>query len=82
MIEPAFKRVSDPIERVFAVLEGYRQMLVETECKMGCPIGNLALEMAEKSQAVREKIVLNLENWCAAIRGCLTAAGDQLPSGG
>ena len=81
MIEPAFKRASDPIERVFAVLEGYRQMLERTECTMGCPIGNLALEMAEKSEAVREKIALNFKNWRAAIRGCLTAAGNHLPPG-
>lgn len=79
VIEPAFKRVSDPIERIFAVLEGYRRMLLQTDYRMGCPIGNLALEMTAKSDPVREKIALNFENWCRAIRACLTAANDQLP---
>ena len=49
-----------------------------TECRQGCPIGNLALEMSEKSDAVREKIALNFENWRKAVRQCLLDAGDRL----
>lgn len=80
VIGPAFERTDDPIERVFTVLDGYRQMLQMTDCKQGCPIGNLALEMSEKSEAVREKIALNFENWRKAIRQCLVDAGQRLPS--
>ena len=47
VIQPVFDRVSDPIERVFGVLDGYRQMLIITDCSQGCPIGNLALELAD-----------------------------------
>src|SRR5258708_25671141 len=43
VIQPVFDRVQDPIERIFAVLDGYRQMLLATEFAIGCPIGNLAL---------------------------------------
>ena len=43
-------------------------------------IGNLALEMSEKSEPVREKIALNFENWRIAIRQCLIDAGDRLSS--
>jgi len=81
VIDPALKTTSDPIEQVFAVLEGYRQMLTITECQMGCPIGNLALEMSEKSEAVRGKIAQNFANWRAAIRDMLVAAGNRLPAG-
>lgn len=77
---PVFERVRDPIERVFAVLDGYRQMLVRTGCKMGCPIGNLALEMSERSEAVRHRIAKNFDGWRAAIRQCLVDAGDRLPA--
>lgn len=79
VIDPAFSHVGDPIERIFAVLDGYRKMLQMTECRQGCPIGNLALEMSEKSDAVRQKIALNFENWRKAIRQCLFDASDRLP---
>lgn len=81
VLDPVFRTVSDPIERVFGVLEGYRQMLVMTEFRLGCPIGNLALEMCERSDAVREKIALNFTNWRRAIADCLSDAGDRLPKG-
>ncbi len=79
VIDPAFEQVSDPIERVFAVLGGYRQMLERTECRQGCPIGNLALEMSEKSEAVRKAVAENFEGWRLAIRQCLLDAGRGLP---
>lgn len=79
VLRPAFDRVSDPLDRVFAVLAGYRQMLVMSDCRVGCPIGNLALEMSEKSEVVREKIALNFRNWRRAIRECLFDARDRLP---
>lgn len=81
VIQPAFSKTDDPIDRVFAVLQGYRQMLISAEFKLGCPIGNLALEVAESSPIVREKIALNFANWCAAIRRCLDSAADRLPAG-
>ncbi len=78
VIEPAFATTDDPIERIFVVMEGYRQMLIVTECRQGCPIGNLALEMSEKSDAVREKIALNFKNWRNAIQTCLDEAFDRV----
>ncbi len=80
VINPATQQISDPIEQVFAVLGGYRQMLTVTGCQIGCPIGNLALEMSEKSEAVRAKIALNFENWRNAIRDMLVAAKERLPA--
>lgn len=81
VIDPARQQTTDPIEQVFGVLEGYRQMLTVTECQIGCPIGNLALEMSEKSEAVREKIAQNFENWRAAIRDMLIAGQGRMPAG-
>jgi TetR/AcrR family transcriptional regulator, transcriptional repressor for nem operon len=80
VVEPVFARVEDPIERVFGLLEGYRQMLTVTDCRIGCPIGNLAIEMSERSEAVRKKIALNFENWRKVVRSCLMDAGDRLPA--
>jgi len=81
VMDPVFARVSDPIERVFAVLGGYREMLTMTDCRQGCPIGNLALEMSEKSEAVREGIAKNFVGWRNAMAGCLSEARDRLPGG-
>jgi hypothetical protein len=47
IIQPVFDRVSDPIERIFGVLDGYRQMLILTSCTHGCPMGNFTLELAD-----------------------------------
>lgn len=79
VLEPVFSRVEEPLHRVFAILSGYRLMLTMTDCRQGCPIGNLAIEMSEKSEAVREKIALNFTNWRKAIVRCLEEARDVLP---
>lgn len=79
IMEPAFAQTADPVERIFAVLAGYRQMLTMTNCTMGCPIGNLALELSDTYPSVREKVKTLFEAWCAAIRRCLEEATDRLP---
>ena len=56
IVQPVLERVSDPIERVFAVLQLYRDNLVRTKCKSGCPIGNLALEVADAMPQGAEKL--------------------------
>jgi AcrR family transcriptional regulator len=79
VIQPAFDRVSDPIERIFAVLDGYRRLLLMTECSKGCPIGNLALELADTHPAARALLADNFTGWRRAIEQCLHAAADRLP---
>jgi TetR/AcrR family transcriptional regulator, transcriptional repressor for nem operon len=71
VIEPAFATTDDPLERVFAVLAGYRRMLAETDCRAGCPIGNLANELPDAGGRVQELITANFESWCAAIESVL-----------
>jgi len=81
VIEPVFTRVSDPVERIFGILEGYRQGLIYTGCAHGCPIGNLALEVCDDLPRAREKIAKNFEGWRGWIRKCLDAAADRFPPG-
>ena len=78
VLEPAFARSDDPIQRVFHVLEGYRRMLIETDFAIGCPIGSLALELTATGQPVLDGIALNFSNWSAAIEGCLGDAAERL----
>jgi AcrR family transcriptional regulator len=79
LLEPAWKGVRDPIERVFALLAAYRQAIVRSDCTYGCPIGGLALELHEPDPAVREALAANFSAWTAAVRACLVAAGGALP---
>jgi len=79
LLAPAWSGVDDPIERIFALLNAYRTMLVTSDCTYGCPIGSLALELHEPDPAIRELLAANFENWTAAIHRCLDAAGEHLP---
>jgi len=53
LLEPAWRGLNDPIDRVFALLAKYRELLVETDCFYGCPLGSLALELHEPDPVVR-----------------------------
>ena len=79
-MDPAEKRSSDPIERVFELLQQYREGMHLMGCRMGCPIGNLALEVADDHAPARELIHRNFENWILAVRKWLDDAGDRLPA--
>src|ERR1700676_1930540 len=79
VIQPVFERVHDPIERIFGVLDGYRQMLVITNFEQGCPIGNLALELSNSLPSARQLLADNFSGWRAAIEKCVSDAADRLP---
>jgi len=79
LLAPAWEGVSDPIERVFALLARYRHALASTDCFYGCPIGSLALEIHEPDPAVRELLAVNFDGWVAAVKKCFVEAGDRLP---
>ncbi len=79
LLDPTWASIEDPIDRVFALLERYRGLLVETECLYGCPIGSLALELHEPDPAVREQLAANFAGWVAAVCECLSEAGGRLP---
>jgi AcrR family transcriptional regulator len=81
LLQPAWGQVDDPIEKIFALLQRYRTMIVESDCSYGCPIGSLALELHEPDPKVRDLLAENFQNWTNAIEGCLAAAGRRLPRG-
>jgi len=78
---PAEAATLDPIERVFALLNQYRESISANQCRMGCPIGNLALEVSDGNPQARELIHRNFENWAGRVEGWLRGAGDELPPG-
>ena len=79
LLDPVWKNVPDPIDRVFALLAKYRELIVSTDCTYGCPIGSLALELHEPDPPVRERLAANFTAWTDAIEGCLRTAGPRLP---
>ncbi|MCC6409222.1 MAG: TetR/AcrR family transcriptional regulator [Planctomycetes bacterium] len=79
VLQPIWDRVSDPIERVFGLMAGYRTMLEVTEFKHGCPIGNLVLEVGEQLPHARKLLVDNFDGWLAAVEHCFVEAKDRLP---
>lgn len=79
LLEPAWRGVNDPIERIFALLARYRLALQSTDCTYGCPIGSLALEIHEPDPAVRERLAANFTAWINAIEGCLMEARARIP---
>jgi hypothetical protein len=79
VVQPAFERTADPIERIFGILAGYRRLLIQTKYQHGCPIGNLALEVGHVQPEARKLIAENFTGWRKAIEICLADAADRLP---
>ena len=79
VVQPVFDRVSDPIERIFGILEGYRRLLEGTDYLRGCPIGNLALELSSSHPGARRLIAENFTGWLKAVEQCLADASGRLP---
>ena len=80
LLEPAWRGVDDPIEKIWKLMDGYRDALVQTECTYGCPIGSLALELHEPDPIVRQRMVENFDAWTGAIRACLEEARERFPA--
>lgn len=81
VLEPCFRRVTDPVERIFGILEAYRRGLEESDFELGCPIGNLALEVGNDQVRARELITENFRAWTDAIREQIDAASARFPEG-
>jgi AcrR family transcriptional regulator len=80
VLQPAEHQTTDPIERVFALLAWYRNNMQATLCRMGCPIGNLALEVSDHLPVLRRLIHANFDGWVNGVKGWLDAAADRLPA--
>jgi TetR/AcrR family transcriptional repressor of nem operon len=79
VVDPAFASVEEPVGRIFAILEGYRARILATDCKYGCPLGRLALEIDTENAPAHELIAKNFQGWIEAIRECLVAMRPALP---
>jgi AcrR family transcriptional regulator len=83
VVDPAFATTEDPIGRIFAILAGYRERILSTESRYGCPLGRLALEIDPENRPAHALIAENFSGWIAAVRECLLEASTvgRIPPG-
>ncbi len=79
IVEPAFAQTKEPVARIFAILAGYRERILQTEFRYGCPLGRLALEIDPENRPAHDLIAGNFRGWIAVVRSCLEEIRDRLP---
>ena len=79
IVNPAFAKTDDPAERIFAILAGYRERILQTDCQYGCPLGRLALEIDPENRPAHKLIAENFQGWIGAVRECVEQMKDRLP---
>jgi TetR/AcrR family transcriptional regulator, transcriptional repressor for nem operon len=81
VVDPAFATTDEPAERIFAILAGYRERILMTDSKYGCPLGRLALEIDPENRPAHALIAKNFQGWIGAVRECLDELKPRLPRG-
>jgi TetR/AcrR family transcriptional regulator, transcriptional repressor for nem operon len=81
IVQPAEAAFADPLDRIFGILQGYRDRLVATGRRYGCPIGRLALEIEAENLPAHSRIAANFSAWTGAIRRFLEEARERFPPG-
>ena len=79
LLEPVFRKSKDPIQRIFLLLEKYRENILATHFAFGCPLGRLALEIEPDRRAAHDKIAANFTGWSRAVEELLKQSQDRLP---
>ncbi|HJT69749.1 MAG TPA: TetR/AcrR family transcriptional regulator [Terriglobales bacterium] len=79
IVEPAFAKTNDAVERIFAILAGYRERILQTNCQYGCPLGRLALEIDPENRPAHKLIAENFQGWIEAVRECVVQMKPRLP---
>lgn len=79
VMAPVEATTTDPIERVFGLMRQYRDWYAPLNFAMGCPVGNLALELADNIEPARDLARRAFEGWWGCVKAWLDEAGDRLP---
>ena len=77
VVTSAFEKVADPIERVFEILNHYRDNLVTSKFGEGCLLGKLAFEIPETQPHIHQRIAIGFDTWTTAVAKCLEDAGQR-----
>lgn len=68
-----------PVGRVLAIFGFYRSFLTATQCRLGCPVGNLAGELADSAPEITAGLHRLFAAWRQGIAACLAPVADRLP---
>jgi TetR/AcrR family transcriptional repressor of nem operon len=79
VVDPAYAKTPEPVARIFAILAGYRERILQTDCRYGCPLGRLALEIDPENRPAHNLIAQNFRGWIEAVKECLDQIRDRLP---
>jgi AcrR family transcriptional regulator len=79
IMQPLEAGEREPLRRVFCLLDWYRGFLMDHNCRLGCPVGNLALEVSDTHPELRQLLDRNFRNWAGIVEGWLNEAGAALP---
>src|SRR5580693_5000374 len=79
VVDPAYATTEEPVARIFAILAGYRNRILQTECRYGCPLGRLALEIDPENRPAHKLIAENFQGWITAVRECIDQIKPRLP---
>ena len=71
ILTPTFDDDRHPTEQLRDYLKLVRGHMEENYCAGGCPLGNLALEMADVDEAFRTRLTHFFEAWESVIEGVL-----------
>jgi len=64
----------EPLERLRAYFENRKRGFAQNGYCLGCMLGNLSLEMADHSPAMRERLAAHFQAWSELIRHCIEQA--------
>ncbi|MCU1325228.1 MAG: transcriptional regulator, TetR family [Bryobacterales bacterium] len=81
VVNPAFAATDDPIGRIFAILAGYRERILQTDYRYGCPLGRLGLEIDPENRPAHKLIAQNFAGSIGAVQECVEQARESLPAG-
>ena len=76
LLDPGWREINDPIERLFALLATCRRPLVETDDVSDDVVGSFAIAL---DAPTLERLRACFTAWTDAIHGCLLHAGSRLP---
>ena len=79
LLDPIYARVRDPLDRIFALLEKYRSLVLATGFGYACPIGRIAFEVEPEMERIHARVAANFAGWSAAVQENLEAARDRFP---
>jgi TetR/AcrR family transcriptional repressor of nem operon len=85
VFRPALDRDASPLEKLVGLMEVHyemqRAMQSDTGAVMGCPVGNLALELSTQDEEIRAECARLLGDWASTVEPLLAEAVEagELP---